>query len=115
LTRIGTTNHKYAAFLHNVISASALEDITPEKAWGGNKPDVSRHRVFDSRASVYILDAHRSKLAAKKLVCTFLGHAQSVAKPQGVPSRPQPYYPSLPESGGPASRDVIIDKGCGAF
>ena len=62
---------------------------------------------------MHIPDAHRSKLAAKPLVCTFLGHAQSVEKPQGVPSRSQP-YPSLPESCGPENCDAIIDEGCGA-
>ena len=114
LDPIGTTHPEYAVLLHNVVSASTLEDITPEKAWGGNKPDVSRYRAFGSRTSVHIPDAHRSKLTAKPLVCTFLGHAQSVEKPQGVPSRPQPYYPSLPESCGPTNCDVIIDGGCGA-
>jgi hypothetical protein len=68
---------EYAALLHNVAPTRALGDITPEEAWSGNKPDVSRLRVFGSRAFVHIPDAQRSKLAAKSLVCTFLGHARN--------------------------------------
>ena len=37
-TRIGMTHPKYATLLHNVVSTSALEDVTPEKAWSGNNP-----------------------------------------------------------------------------
>ena len=48
LDPIGTTHPKYAALLHNVVSVSTLEDITLKKAWGRNKPDVSRYRAFGS-------------------------------------------------------------------
>ena len=68
---------EYAAHLHNVIPTQALGDVTPEKAWSGNKPNVSRLRVFSTQAFVHIPDTHRGKLAAKLLVCTFLGHAQN--------------------------------------
>ena len=48
--------------------------MTPEEAWSGNKPDVSRLRIFGSRAFVHIPNMHCDKLAAKSLVCTFLRH-----------------------------------------
>ena len=68
---------EYAALLHNMVPTHALGDMTPEEAWSGNKLDVSRLHVFGSRAFVHIPDMHRDKLAAKLLVCTFLGHAQN--------------------------------------
>ena len=68
---------EYTAHLHNVIPTQALGDITPEKAWSGNKPNVSRLCVFSAQAFVHIPDMHCGKLAAKSLVCTFLGHAQN--------------------------------------
>jgi len=93
---------EYAALLHNVAPTRALGDITPEEAWSGNKPDVSRLRVFGSRAFVHIPDAQRSKLAAKSLVCTFLGHARN-RKAYRLVHRPTRRFLE--------SRDVIFDEG----
>lgn len=47
---------EYAAVLHNVTPTRALEGVTsgPEEAWSGNKPDVSRLRVFGARAFVHV-------------------------------------------------------------
>jgi transposase InsO family protein len=66
---------EYAAFIHNVTPTRALANQTPEEAWNGNKPNLSRLRVFGCRAFVHVPDKHRSKLEAKSLVCTFLGYA----------------------------------------
>jgi hypothetical protein len=49
---------EYAALLHNVVPTRALGDITPEEAWSGNKPDISRLRVFGSCTFVHIPDVH---------------------------------------------------------
>jgi hypothetical protein len=67
----------YTAFLHNVSPTRSLEHTTPEEAWSGNKPDISSIRVFGSCAFVHIPDVQRGKLAAKSLICTFLGYARS--------------------------------------
>jgi transposase InsO family protein len=32
---------QYAAHIHNISPTQALDDITPEEAWSGNKPDIS--------------------------------------------------------------------------
>jgi transposase InsO family protein len=32
---------RYAAHIHNVTPTQALDGMTPEEAWSGNKPDVS--------------------------------------------------------------------------
>jgi transposase InsO family protein len=93
---------EYAALLHNVVPTRALGDMTPEEAWSGNKPNVSRLRVFGARAFVHIPDTHRSKLAAKSLVCTFLGHAQN-RRAYRLVHRPTRRFLE--------SRDVIFDEG----
>jgi hypothetical protein len=67
----------YAAHLHNVTPKCALEGITPEEAWSGNKPDVSHLRVFGTQAFVHVPDKQHTKLGAKSLTCTFLGFAQN--------------------------------------
>jgi transposase InsO family protein len=92
----------YAAHLHNVSPTRALEDMTPEEAWSGNKPDVSRLRVFGCKAFVHIPDKQRTKLGAKSLVCTFLGHA---------PNRAAYRFVHRPSRRFLESRDVIFDEG----
>ena len=67
----------YATHLHNMTPKHVLEGITPEEAWCGNKPDVSRICVFSAQAFVHIPDKQCSKLGAKSLTCTFLGYAQN--------------------------------------
>jgi transposase InsO family protein len=67
----------YAAHLHNVTPKHALEGITPEEAWSGNKPDVSHLHVFSTQAFVHVPDKQRTKLGAKSLTCTFLSFAQN--------------------------------------
>ena len=93
---------EYTAHLHNVIPTRALGDITPEEAWSGNKPDISRLHVFGTRAFVHIPDTHRGKLAAKSLVCTFLGHAQN-RRAYRLVHRPSCRFLE--------SRDIIFDEG----
>ena len=92
----------YATHLHNVSPTRALEDMTPEEAWSGNKPDVSHLRIFGCKAFVHIPDKQRSKLGVKSLVCTFLGHA---------PNRAAYRFVHRPSRRFLGSRDVIFDEG----
>ena len=39
---------EYTTLIHNVTSTCALDNTTPDKAWSGNKPDVSRLHIFGS-------------------------------------------------------------------
>ena len=96
----------YAALLHNVLPTRALEDITPKEAWSCNKPDVSCLRVFGCQAFIHIPAAERTKLAAKSLICTFLGNAQNRAAYRLV------HWPTCRFL---VSRDVIFDEGGPAF
>jgi Reverse transcriptase (RNA-dependent DNA polymerase) len=93
---------EYAALLHNVTPTRALDDMTPEEAWSGNKPDISGFRIFGSRAFVHVPKKHRPKLAARSLVCTFLGFARNRKAYRLVHRSSQRFI---------ESRDVIFDEG----
>ena len=60
---------RYAAHIHNVTLTHALENITPEEVWSGNKPDISDLRVFRARAFVHIPESQRQKLDSHLLIC----------------------------------------------
>ena len=92
----------YAAHLHNLSPTRALENMTPEEAWSGNKPDVSHLRVFGSKAFVHVPDNQRSKLGAKSLVCTFLGQAPNLKVFRLIHKPTRTFF---------ESRDVIFDEG----
>ena len=68
---------KYAAHIHNATPTRALDDTTPEEVWSGNKPNVSRFRVFGARAFVHIPKKRRTKLSARSMVCVFVGFADN--------------------------------------
>src|SRR5260370_35946886 len=81
---------EYAAFIHNLSPTRALENMTPAEAWSGNKPDVSRLRVFGSRIFVHLPDKVRSKLRAKSLICTFLSNTRHRSAYKVVHQPPRP-------------------------
>jgi len=93
---------RYATHLHNVSPTRSLSDCTPEESWSGNKPDVSRLRVFGCKAFVHIPDKLRGKLSAKSLVCTFIGYAQQRKAYRLVHRQSKRFI---------ESRDVIFDEG----
>jgi hypothetical protein len=93
---------QYAALLHNISPTCSLDDSTPEEAWSGNKPDVSRLRIFGCRAFVHILDRLCDKFAAKSLICTFLGYACQ-RKAYHLVHRSSHHFLE--------SRDIIFDEG----
>ena len=69
---------QYAAYLHNITPTCSLDqDITPEEAWSGNKPNVTLVHVFGCKAHVHIPEKRGQKLDAKSLECIFLGYAQN--------------------------------------
>jgi hypothetical protein len=39
---------EYTALLHNISHTCVLDNLTPEEAWSGNKPDISMYWVFGS-------------------------------------------------------------------
>jgi hypothetical protein len=92
----------YAAYIHNISPTRALDNIMPEEAWSRNKPDVSRLRVFGSRAFVHIPDKLRSKLGAKSLICTFLGFANQRKAYRLVHCKTGRFL---------ESRDIVFDEG----
>ena len=64
---------QYTTHIHNISPTHALDDITPEEAWSGNKPSVSNLQTFGAQAFVHIPESHYNKLSSCSLVCTFLG------------------------------------------
>jgi len=93
---------QYAVLLHNVSPTRSLSDCTPEESWSGNKPDISRLRVFGCKAFIHIPDKIRSKLSAKSLVCTFISYAWQ-RKAYRLVHRPSGRFLK--------SRDIIFNKG----
>ena len=92
----------YATHLHNVSPTRALEDMTPEEVYSGNKLDVSCLRVFGCKAFVHIPDKQHTKLRARSLICTFLGNA---------PNRAAYHFVHHPLRCFLESHDVIFDEG----
>jgi hypothetical protein len=97
---------QYATLLHNISPTRALRDMTPKEAWSGNKPDVSHLHIFRCRAFIHVPATECTKLAAKSLICTFLGNARDRAAYHLV-HRPTRRFLVL--------HDVIFDEGGPAF
>jgi hypothetical protein len=93
---------EYAALLHNVSHTRALDNLTPDEAWSGNKPDISMYRVFGSRAFMHVPKKKRAKLAARSLICTFIGLAKNRKAYRLVHRKSGRFF---------ESRDVIFDEG----
>lgn len=64
---------RWSVHIQNRSPTAALEDVTPEEAWGGTKPIVDYFRVFGCVAHVHIPDQRRIKLDDKSKKCVFLG------------------------------------------
>lgn len=52
---------------------AALENMTPEEAWSGEKPVVEYFRVFGCITHIHIPDQKRSKMDDKSKKCVLLG------------------------------------------
>jgi hypothetical protein len=61
-------------YIKNQCPTKALDSKTPQKAWSGKKPDVSRLRVFGCKAFAHVPDEKRTKLKSKSIPCVFLGY-----------------------------------------
>ena len=64
-----------AVYLINRSPTAALtEGKAPYKAWYGEKPDVSKLRIFGSKAYYFIPKEKRNKLQSRSQVCHFVGY-----------------------------------------
>jgi hypothetical protein len=93
---------RYAVHIHNVTPTRALVYMTPEEAWGGNKPDISNLRIFGSQAFMHIPTAQRGKLSVCSLVCTFIGFACQQKSYRLIHRQKHKFF---------ESRDVIFNEG----
>jgi len=68
---------KYATHIHNATPTCALDDMTPEEVWSGNKPNVSHFCIFGAQAFVHIPKKRCTKLSTQSMVCVFVGFADN--------------------------------------
>ena len=57
----------------NRIPTLSVQNMTPEEAWNGRKPNVDHFRIFGCICYVRIQDQTRTKLDDKGEKCIFLG------------------------------------------
>lgn len=62
-----------AVYLCNHCPTKGLEKITPQKAWGGKRPNISHLRVFGNLGYVHVSDKSRIKLDDKSEKLVFVG------------------------------------------
>ena len=63
-----------AVYLRNHSPSKAVVGMTPFEAWNGNKPDVSRSRVFGCAVYAHIEKDGQYKLDSKARKCILLGY-----------------------------------------
>ncbi|KAJ4769831.1 polyprotein [Rhynchospora pubera] len=63
-----------AVYLQNRCPTTSLENMTPQEAWCGVKPEVSHLKVFGSVAYAHIPDQRRTKLDDKSKKLIFIGY-----------------------------------------
>ena len=63
-----------ATYLINCSPTTCLCDMTPEEAWSGTKPTVTRSQPFSCLAYAHVPKANRTKLESKTCKCIMLGY-----------------------------------------
>ena len=58
-----------AIYLKNLAPTAALDNMTPEEAWTGEKPDASHLRAFGCKALAHVPDEKQTKLQEKASAC----------------------------------------------
>jgi transposase InsO family protein len=91
-----------SVYILNRCPTSALDMMTPYKAWYEKNPNVNHFRVFGCVAYVHIVDQKRQKLDPKSESCIFVGYSEQ--------SKAYRLYNPLTNSIF-VSRDVIFDEG----
>jgi hypothetical protein len=92
----------HAAYLWNITPKRSLGGKTPEEAFSGKVPDVSRLRTFGCKAWARVPDDKQTKLQARSIKCTYLGFA---------PNRKAHILVQRATGGILTSRDVVFDEG----
>ena len=55
----------------------AIQNMTPEEAWSGRKPDVNHFKKFGCIAFAHVPDQKRKKLDGKAEKCVFIGVSET--------------------------------------
>lgn len=61
-------------YVLNRTPTRALENVVPEEAWSGHKPDIAHLRAFGATAYVHVQDHKRGKLDPKSTMCIMVGY-----------------------------------------
>ncbi|KAG6543704.1 hypothetical protein Mapa_014888 [Marchantia paleacea] len=69
---------KVANYLRNRSPTAALNNMTPEEAWSGKKPDLTMLRVFGCPAYAHIPKEQRIKLGLKSKKLIFIGYEEGL-------------------------------------
>lgn len=64
---------KWTTFVLNRCPTVAVQDMTPQEAWSGEKPSVDFFRVFGCMAYAHVPKAKRTKLEDRSTACVLLG------------------------------------------
>ncbi|GBM63591.1 hypothetical protein AVEN_65871-1 [Araneus ventricosus] len=64
-----------AAFLHNKIPSTSINDCTPYELKYSTKPDLSKIRIFGCDVYVKVVDTQRRKLDPKSKKMIFIGYS----------------------------------------
>jgi len=64
---------RWCVHIQNRCPTVAMDNVTPEEAWSGQKPVVDYFKVFGCVAHAHIPDQRRIKLDDKSRKCVFLG------------------------------------------
>ncbi|KAH9307124.1 hypothetical protein KI387_043796 [Taxus chinensis] len=67
-----------ANHIQNRMPHKAVQGVTPEEAWLGDKPDVSKFQVFGCKAWAFVPDDTRTKMEKKINELIFVGHCEHV-------------------------------------
>jgi hypothetical protein len=60
-------------YVHNRCPTKALQDMTPQEAWTGEKPTVEHFKTWGCVAHVLVPKERRTKLEDKIITCVLLG------------------------------------------
>ncbi|KAH9292456.1 hypothetical protein KI387_042361 [Taxus chinensis] len=67
-----------ANHIQNRMPHKAVQGVTPEEAWSGEKPDVSKFWVFGCKAWAFVPDDTRKTMEKKSKELIFVGHCEHV-------------------------------------
>jgi hypothetical protein len=63
----------WAYYVHNRCPTKALQEMTPQESWTGEKPNVAHFKTWGCVAHIHVPKEKRTKLEDKSITCILLG------------------------------------------